>query len=373
MLIGCPKEIKEYEDRVALTPAAVHELVSAGNVVLVEHGAGHGSGISDDDFICAGAKITKRITIFDKAEMIVKVKQPSPEEIDILHEGQILFTYLHLAADKELTKRLLGKKIIAIGYETVELADGSLPLLAPMSAISGRLAIQIGAHYLEGVQGGEGVLLGGAPGVAPAEVVILGSGVVALNATKVAIGMGAHVTVIGIRMDQLSYFGNTFGSTVSTLMSTAENITAMVKRADLLIGAVLVAGARAPRLVTHDMVKTMKAGSVIVDSSIDQGGCVETEHPTTHGNPTFTVDGVIHYCATNIPALTARTSTLALSNATLPYIMEIARDHLSELLASNEPLRKGVNIYRERLTCLGVSKSLDIPYTPLEKAIRESK
>ncbi len=368
MLIGCPGEIKDGEGRVALAPAGVQDLVSAGNVVLVEEGAGRGSGISDEQFAGAGAKISKRPTIFDAAEMIVKVKEPLPEEIDLLHEGQVLFTFLHLAADKELTQRLLDQQIIGIGCETVELADGSLPLLRPMSVIAGRLAPQVGAACLQSNYGGRGILLGGVPGIASAEVIILGAGNVGLNAAKIASGMGARVTVMGVSEEaqRSDYISNVFRGYVDTGIINAETVPLMVERADLLICGILVKGARAPKLVTRQMVKSMRSGSVIVDVSVDQGGCAETTHPTTLSYPTYVVANVIHYCVSNMPALVARTSTFALTNVTLPYVLKLANLGYKEALISDNSLRQGLNVFKGKLTNKAVAESLGAEYNPFE-------
>lgn len=374
MLISCPKEVKDCEARVALTPQGVKELVSRGHTVLVQEGAGQGSGISDGEFIKAGAKLSNRQTVFNEAEMIVKVKEPLQEEIDLVHEGQILFAFLHLAADKGLTKQLLDKKVIAIGCETVELADGSLPILIPMSIIAGRLAPQVGAACLQSNHGGRGILLGGVPGIPSAEVVILGAGNVGLNAAKIASGMGARVTIMGISEEarRLDYISSILGRCVDTRTINAESVSLMAKRADLLIGCVLVKGARAPKIVTRDIIKNMKPGSVIVDVSVDQGGCAETTHPTTHSNPTYVVDNVIHYCVTNMPGIVARTSTFALTNVTLPYVLRIACEGIRKGIQSDKPLAKGVNIYKGQLTSLPVSECFVIPYVPLDQAVNES-
>jgi len=371
MLIGIPKEIKESEGRVAMTPAGVLELTSRHHCILVEEGAGRGSGISDEEFRKAGAVVSKRPTVFDEAEMIVKVKEPLLEEVDSLHEGQILFSFLHLASDKELTEQLLRKKIIGIAYETVE-EDGNLPLLTPMSAIAGRLAVQVGACCLESVHGGRGILIGGVPGVLPAEIVILGAGTVALNAAKIAAGMGARVTVVGIvREDiaRLNHLDDIFKGSLSTAMWDTEDISVILQRADLLICGVLLKGGKAPLLVTGEMVKRMKPGSVIVDVSVDQGGCVETTRPTTPANPTYVAENVVHCCISNLPGIVPRTSTFALANVTLPYILQIADKGPMEAIISSQALARGVNVFNGRLTCLPVSESLDIPYVPLEEAI----
>lgn len=369
MLLGVTKEIKEGELRVSLTPAGVKELVRRGHIVLVEEGAGEGSRFCDREFEAAGAKVTKQSIIFNEAEVITRVKEPLPEETEQLHKGQTLFTFLHLASNKRLTEQLLSKKIIGIAYESVELADGTLPILRPMSAIAGCLAVQVGASCLESIHGGMGILLGGVPAVAPAEVVILGAGNVGFNAARVAAGMGASVTVMGIgeEVERLSYFNAIFRG-IKTLIMSPENISATVEKADLLICGVLAKGAKAPQLVTREMIKAMKAGSVIVDVSIDQGGAAETSRPTTHANPTYIIDEVIHYCVTNMPAIVARTSTLALTNVTLPYILQIANQGVEKAIRYNQALAKGVNVFKGQLTSMPVSESLGIPFIPLNEA-----
>lgn len=375
MLIGIPKEIKESEGRVAMTPQGVYELTRRHHTVLVEAGAGRGSGISDEEFCKAGAVTSKQSTIFDEAEMIVKVKEPLADEVDSLHEGQILLSFLHLASDKELAERVLRRKIIGIAYETVE-DDGDLPLLSPMSAIAGRLAVQIGACCLETVFGGKGILLGGVPGVLSAEVVILGAGTVALNAARIAVGMGARVTVVGVvteDMPKLKHLDDIFKGSVRTVMWDTGEIPVILEGADLLIGAVLRKGAKTPLLVTREMVKRMKPGSVIVDVSVDQGGCTETTRPTTPAHPTYVAENVVHCCITNLPGTVPRTSTFALANATLPYILEIADKGLTKAISSCPALAKGVNVFRGRLTYLPLSESLDIPYVPLEEALSDEQ
>ncbi|RME10106.1 MAG: alanine dehydrogenase [Ardenticatenia bacterium] len=365
MIVGVPKEIKDNEYRVGLTPASVRQLVDAGHRVLVETGAGEGSGFSDDDYRAAGASIVASAAEAWGAEMVVKVKEPLPQEYDFLRPDLILFTYLHLAADERLTLAMRDSGVIGIAYETVELPDGRLPLLTPMSEVAGRMAVQVGAYYLEKMNGGRGKLLGGVPGVRPATVVIIGGGVVGTNAAKIALGMGANVVILDINVDRLRYLEEIFGGRLTTIASNTHNIAEAVKRADLLIGAVLVKGAKAPKLVTREMVSTMKPGSVIVDVAVDQGGCIETTHPTTHSNPTFFVDGVLHYCVANMPGAVPRTSTYALNNATLPYTLKLAT-HGLDAIRQDPALAKGVNVFKGHITYPAVAEAFGLPYTPLE-------
>ncbi len=369
MIVGVPKEIKTDEARVALTPAGVATLKAAGHTVLVETGAGVGSGFDDTGYASAGATLLKnKKELFDKAEMIIKVKEPLESEYGLFREGQVLFTYLHLAPDRPQTEALLKAKIIGIAYETVEV-NGSLPLLTPMSEIAGRMATQIGAHFLEKPQGGRGVLLGGVPGVAPGEVVVIGGGVVGINAARVALGLGAHVFILDINPDRLRAIDDLYGGRIVTLASNPYAVAEAVARADLLVGAVLIPGARAPKLVTEDMVKKMKPGSVIVDVAIDQGGCIETiDRVTTHRDPIYLKHGVVHYSVANMPGAVARTSTMALTNSTLPYAVKIANDP-SKAIRTVKGLDKGVNVYRGRLTFEAVAGAHGLPYTPLEKAM----
>ncbi len=370
MIVGIPKEIKDNEYRVAMTPGGVHMLREAGHRVLVQAGAGEGSGFSDEEYARAGAEILPTAAaVWEGAEMVIKVKEPRPEEYEFLREGLLLFTYLHLAAEEELTHELLKRKVNAIAYETVELADGRLPLLTPMSEVAGRMAVQVGAHYLEKAHGGRGKLLGGVPGVRPADVVIIGGGTVGTNAAKMALGLGAHVTIIEKNIDRLRYLEDVLHGNLTTLASNPLNIAHAVRVADLVVGAVLIHGARAPRLVTREMVSTMKPGSVIVDVAIDQGGCVETSHPTTHSNPTYLVDGVVHYGVTNMPGAVPRTSTYALSNATLPYATLLANLGFEEAVRRNAALARGVNTYRGYLTYPAVAEAFGLEYTPLEKLL----
>lgn len=364
MIIGVPKEIKNNENRVGLTPGGVSVLVKRGHEVLLEKSAGQGSNFEDREYLEAGAKLIEQSSeLYQKAEIIVKVKEPLEAEYDLLRPGQVLYTYLHLAPNRPLTEALLRNKVTAIAYETVELPNGSLPLLAPMSEVAGRMSVQIGANLLQKYNGGMGVLLGGVPGVRPAQVVIIGGGVVGTNAAKMAAGLGADVTVLDINAQRLVYLDDIFGGRVHTLVCNPYNVADMVKRADLLIGAVLVTGASAPVLVTEEMVMTMKKGAVIVDVAIDQGGCIATvDHVTTHDHPTYIKHGVVHYSVANMPGAVPRTSTLALEAATLPYLMELTDKGITKALAENHALRKGLNTYDGRLTCRSVAASLGLPY-----------
>lgn len=366
MIVGVPKEIKQDEYRVAMIPVGVEEMRKAGHQVLVEKGAGVGSGISDEDYAKAGAKIVKSAKeIYKKAEMIVKVKEPLPPEYPLLRRGQTMFTYFHFAASLELTKIVMKSGITAIAYETMSLDDGTHPLLTPMSEVAGRMAIQEGAKYLEKPMEGRGILLGGVPGVAPAEVVIIGGGIVGTHAAKVAAGLGARVVVLDVNLNRLRYLSDILPANVVTLMSDAQNIRERVAAADLLIGAVLVVGARAPRLVTEDMIKTMKPGAVLVDVAIDQGGCIETSRPTTHSKPTYILHGVVHYCVTNMPGAVGRTSTYALTNVTLPYALQIANKGWERAAKENAAILRGVNIADGRITCKAVADSFDMEWDEL--------
>ena len=366
MIVGVPKEIKDNEYRVAMTPGGARQLVEAGHRVLVERGAGDGSGFADEQYRAAGAEIVPTGADAWAAQMVVKVKEPQPVEYDFLRPDLTLFTYLHLAANEELTREMLARGVTGIAYETVELPNGQLPLLTPMSEVAGRMAIQVGAYYMEKMNGGRGKLLGGVPGVRPADVVIIGAGVVGTNAAHVALGMGAHVIIIDKNLDRLRYLDQVMDGRLTTLSSNPLNIAEAVRRADLLIGAVLIKGAKAPKLVTREMIRTMKPGSVVVDVAVDQGGCVETSHPTTHSDPVFVVDGVIHYCVANMPGAVPRTSTYALSNATLPYVVELANRGMEAAVHADRALARGVNTYRGRLTYPSVADAFDIEYTPLE-------
>lgn len=370
MIIGVSKEIKNTENRVGLTPAGADAFVKAGHKVLIETGAGIGSGFDDDAYKAVGAElIADKKKIFDAAEMIIKVKEPLEPEYELFHAGQILFTYLHLAPEPELTKALLDKKVTGIAYETVVGRDGkSLPLLAPMSEIAGRMSIQLGAQFLESQYGGSGTLLAGVSGVSAGQVVIIGGGVVGTNAAKVAVGMRARVTVIDLSIDRLRYLDDIFDGRICTVMSNSYNIAQWVKQADLLVGAVLVPGAKTPQLVTEDMVKTMKRGSVIVDVAIDQGGSIATcDHVTTHSEPTFVKHGVIHYSVANIPGAVARTSTLALTNATLPYALKIAGKGWKAACNEDAGLAKGLNTIDGNLTNKNVAEALNLEFVDYNK------
>ena len=370
MRIGVPREIKNHEYRVGLIPSSALELVHHGHEVLVQKGAGLGAGLTDEDYIAAGATIIETADeIFASADMIVKVKEPQAEERRKLRPGQILFTYLHLAPDAPQTRDLIDSGAICIAYETVTAANGSLPLLTPMSEVAGRLAPQVGAHALEKAQGGRGVLLGGVPGVLAAEVVILGGGVSGTHAATIAVGMGAQVTVVDRSADALKRLASQFGTSISTVFSIRSAIEELVRRADLLIGTVLVPGATAPKLVSRDMVKTMKPGSVIVDVAIDQGGCVETSHATTHADPTYVVDGVVHYCVANMPGAVARTSTFALNSVTLPFTLALADKGWKQALIQDQYLRDGLNVCEGKLTCEPVAEAHGLPYTSAESVL----
>ena len=367
MIIGVPKEIKDKESRVAVVPSGVRTLREAGHRVMVQRGAGSGCGITDDEFIGAGAEIVDSAEqVWSKAAMVVKVKEPLPEEYPFLRKELILFTFLHLAPLPELTECLVKSGCTAIAYETVELTDGRLPLLTPMSEVAGRLSVQVGAYYLMGAHGGRGILLGGVPGIERGRVVILGGGTVGLNAAKIAVGMGAEVTVLNKGLDKLRALDDLFGGRVKTLYANSSAIEKAVTECDLLVGAVLVPGAKAPKLVSAAMVSRMRKGSVIVDVSIDQGGCVETIRPTTHSQPVYEVDGVIHYGVTNMPGAVARSSTFALTNATIPYVAAIADCGLEGAAGTDEALARGVNVRRGAVTCAAVAEAQGKSATPVE-------
>lgn len=369
MIIGVPKEIKTNENRVALIPGGAELLVQHGHKVFVEKNAGVGSGFSDAEYTKAGARILNTpAEIYGQADMIMKVKEPLASEYPLIREGQIVFTYFHFAASQELTEAIIKSKCVAIAYETVQAADGSLPLLVPMSEVAGRMSIQAGARCLEKTHGGVGVLLGGVPGVQPANVAIIGGGVVGINAAKIAAGFGARVQILDINLDRLRYLDDVMPKNVQTLMSNPENIRQAVSKAALVVGAVLIPGAKAPHLVTRDMLKLMKKGSVIVDVAVDQGGCVESIHATTHENPTFEVDGVIHYGVANMPGAVPMTSTIALTNATLPFAVELAKHGYPDAVKRNHALALGVNIVHGKITYKGVAEAFGLPYVPLEQA-----
>ena len=366
MIIGVPKEIKDYEYRVSLTPDGARVLLQAGHRVVVEPSAGQGSGFSDDAYRQAGVQVAgSKAEVFQQADLIVKVKEPQLSECVLFRPGQVLFTYLHLASLPDLTKALVAADITAIAYETVEARDHSLPMLRPMSEIAGRLAVQIGAHYLGTVQGGRGLLLAGVPGVPPAHVVVLGAGVVGTSAVRIAVGMGARGAVINLDLVRLRFLEDLYGGRIATCAATESAIERAVVEADLVIGAVLVPGARAPKVVSRALVKKMKPGSVIVDVAVDQGGCCETTRPTTHSDPVYVVDGVLHYCVTNMPGIVPHTSTLALTNTTLPYIVRLASEGVEKAIRSDPGLAKGVNVMNGRITCQGVADAHGLRFTPV--------
>ena len=369
MIVGVPREIKADEYRVAMLPVGAEELTEAGHTVLIESGAGLGSGLADVQYQTAGASmVSKTAEIWARADLIVKVKEPQASEWPLLRRGQTVFTYFHFAADEKLTRAILASGITAIAYETLRDVRGNLPLLTPMSEVAGRMSIQEGAKYLERPQEGRGILLAGVPGVAPAEVAILGGGIVGSNAAKVAAGLGASVRILDINLDRLRYLDDIMPPNVTTLYSDRHTILESIERADLVIGAVLITGARAPRLVRRDDLARMKNGAVIVDVAIDQGGCVETSRPTTHREPTFVVDGVVHYCVTNMPGAVGRTSTYALCNVTLPYVLQFANRGWTAVVAESPGVAEGVNIDRGRVANRAVAATFNLPYAPLTTA-----
>lgn len=360
MIIGCPKEIKDNEYRVGLTPAGASILVQDGHEVLIQKSAGNGSGIPDEKYTAVGAKIVATAQeLWERAELIVKVKEPQPVEVEMSREGQILYCYLHLAPAPELTKMLLDKKVSAIAYETIEKEDGSLPLLRPMSEVAGRMAVQIGSYYLQRDKGGSGVLLGGVPGVKPGRVTIIGAGIVGINSLKMAVGLGAQVSVFDINPVRLAYLDDLYGGRISTICYSIDAVAEEVAQSDLLIGAVLVTGARAPRLVTRGMLSNMKPNSVAVDVAVDQGGCFETTKPTTHTNPTYFEAGVLHYCVSNIPGAVSRTSTFALTNVTLPHLRKLAALGLRKALKEDPALAKGLNVHGGEITQKAVAEAFE--------------
>jgi alanine dehydrogenase len=370
MIIGVPKEVKDHESRVGVTPAGVHALVGAGHTVLVEHNAGELSALTDDEYQAAGAEIAGSAhDVWRLAEMVVKVKEPIEKEYRHFREGLVLFTYLHLAPMLDLTDALLANKVTGIAYETVRDRAGTLPLLTPMSEVAGRMSVQVGAAYLEKEHGGRGVLLGGVPGVPPGNVVILGGGIVGTNAAKIALGLGARVTLIDLNLNRLRELDDIFGGRLYTLASNSYNIGRAVRDADLVIGGVLIPGAAAPKLVTKAMVAKMKRGAVIVDVAIDQGGCIETARPTTHSEPSFVVDGVVHYCVTNMPAAVPNTSTLALTNATFPYLMKLAKHGAIAAIQDDAGIAAGVNTFNGVLTCRPVAESQHREWQPVSELV----
>jgi alanine dehydrogenase len=370
MIIGLPKEIKNNENRVALTPAGVAELVKHGHKVYVQHTAGDGSGFSDEEYIQAGGNMLPTIEdVYGIAEMIVKVKEPIEAEYALIKPGQLLFTYFHFASYEPLTHAMIKSNAVCLAYETVERTDRSLPLLVPMSEVAGRMSVQEGAKYLEKPMGGRGVLLGGVPGVRPAEVLVLGGGIVGTQAAKIAAGMGAQVTIMDISLPRLRQLDDIMPANVNTEYSSEYNIRKAVRTADLVIGGVLIPGAKAPKLITKDMLPTMKKGAVIVDVAIDQGGCFETSKPTTHAEPTYVVDNVMHYCVANMPGAVPYTSTLALTNATLPYAIMLANKGWKKACADNNELKLGLNVVEGKVVYRGVSEAFNLPYTPVEEVL----
>ncbi len=368
MIIGVPKEIKNNENRVALTPAGAQELVKRGHDVYVQTSAGAGSGFSDEEYTSAGASILPSIeATYEKAEMIMKVKEPIEPEYKLIREDQLVFTYFHFASYEPLTRAMVESKSVCLAYETVERPDGSLPLLVPMSEVAGRMSVQEGAKYLEKPLQGRGILLGGVPGVRPAKVMILGGGVVGTNAAKMAAGMGADVTIMDVNLSRLRYLDDVMPANVNTFMSNEYNIREMLDTHDLIIGAVLIHGAKAPNLITRDMLKDMREGTVLVDVAVDQGGCIETCKPTTHENPTYVIDGILHYCVANMPGAVPYTSTLALTNATLPYAIQLANKGWKQASIDNEDLKFGLNVIKGDIVYEAVANTFDMPFTPVEK------
>ncbi len=367
MIIGILKEIKVAENRVCMTPAGVEIMTQHKHKVLVEKNAGLGSGFTDSDYEQAGATIVKTAAkIYAKSDMVMHVKEPQPQEYPLIKKDQIVFTYLHLAADEELTRALIAAGSVNIAYETIQKKDRSLPLLTPMSEVAGRMAAQEGANYLQMSEGGRGILLGGVPGVEPGNVVVIGGGVVGINAARIACGLGAKVYLLDNSLDRLRYLSEIMPSNCYTVMSTRPKLRELLKEADLVIGAVLIPGAKAPKIITRDMLKDMKQGAVLVDVAIDQGGCFETSRPTTHTEPTYIVDGVVHYCVANMPGAVAKTSTLALTNATLPYALQIAEKGWKKACIDNEEIRPGVNVVGGKVTFKGVAEAFGLEYTPIE-------
>jgi len=370
MIIGVPKEIKNNENRVALTPAGVKEIKKHGHQVFIQKTAGIGSGFSDEDYNQSGAEMLDTIEeVYASAEMIIKVKEPIAQEYSLIKEDQLVFTYFHFASYEPLTKAMIASKAICLAYETVEKTDKSLPLLVPMSEVAGRMAIQEGAKYLEKPSGGRGILLGGVPGVRPAKVMILGGGVVGTNAAKMAAGLGADVTILDLSLARLRYLDDVMPANVNTFMSNEYNIRELLSTHDLIVGAVLIPGAKAPHLITRDMLKDMNPGTVLVDVAVDQGGCIETCKPTTHEDPTYEIDGILHYCVANMPGAVPYTSTLALTNATLPYAIQLANKGWKKACKENNELKQGLNIVNGDVVYKGVSDAFDLPYVPVEDVL----
>ena len=371
MIVGILKEIKVLENRVCMVPTGVATMIANGHKVVVEKSAGAGAGYPDSDYIAAGASIVATPKeVYDTSDMVMHVKEPQPSEYGMIREGQIVFTYLHLAADLPQTEGLIKAKSINIAYETIEKEDGSLPLLVPMSEVAGRMAAQEGAKYLEMPQGGMGILLGGVKGVAPATVVVIGGGVVGVNAAKMAAGLGAQVYMLDTNLERLAYLDDTMPANVFPIMSNPAILREYVTKADLVIGAVLIPGAKAPKLITKDMLKDMKNGSVIVDVAIDQGGCIETSKATTHADPTYVIDGVVHYCVANMPGAVAKTSTLALTNATLPYAVQIANKGWKKACTDNVELERGLNVVEGKITYKAVAEAFGLDYTPAADVLK---
>lgn len=367
MIIGVPKEIKPSENRVALTPAGAYELVKRGHTVYIQSTAGEGSGFSDEEYITAGAKLQPTIeATYDIAEMIIKVKEPIQQEYNLIKKDQLVFTYFHFASYEPLTHAMIKSEAVCLAYETVELSDRSLPLLVPMSEVAGRMAIQEGAKYLEKPMKGRGILLGGVPGVPPAKVMILGGGIVGTQAAKMAAGLGANVTILDINLNRLRQLDDIMAANVNTVYSNSYNIRSLIKDHDLIVGAVLIPGAKAPNLITRDMLKEMRPGTVLVDVAVDQGGCIETCKPTTHEDPVFVIDDVVHYCVANMPGAVPYTSTIALTNATLPYAIQLADKGWKKACNENIPLRKGLNVVRGKVVYKGVADAFGLPYQEVD-------
>jgi alanine dehydrogenase len=370
MVVGVPKEIKNNENRVALTPAGVKEMIKNGHPVYVQSTAGIGSGFSDKEYTSAGATILSTIEeVYDIAEMIIKVKEPIAKEYGLIKKDQLVFTYFHFASSEPLTNAMIESGSVCLAYETVEKVDRSLPLLVPMSEVAGRMSIQEGAKYLEKPMGGRGILLGGVPGVRPAKVLILGGGVVGTNAAKMACGMGADVTIMDINLNRLRYLDDVMPANCNTFMSNEYNIRELLSTHDLIIGAVLIPGAKAPHLITRDMLKDLRDGTVLVDVAVDQGGCIETCRPTTHEDPTYVIDGVLHYCVANMPGAVPYTSTLALTNATLPYALQLANKGWKQACIDNKELKLGLNVVEGRVVYKGVADAFDLPYTEVDSIL----
>ncbi len=367
MIVGILKEIKVEENRVCMTPAGVEVMIANSHAVLVEKGAGNGSGFEDAKYIKAGAEMVDTAKeIFDRSDMVMHVKEPQPSEYDLIREDQIVFTYLHLAADEQQTQGLIKSKAVCIAYETIQKTDGSLPLLTPMSEVAGRMAIQQGAKYLEMAQGGHGVLLGGVPGVDPGNVVVIGGGIVGVNAAKMACGLGAKVYILDMSLDRLRYLSDVMPANCFNLFSSPATLRELITTADVVVGAVLIPGTKAPKLITREMLKTMKPGSVLVDVAIDQGGCFETSKATTHTDPIYTVDGVVHYCVANMPGAVPRTSTMALTNATLPYAVEIANKGWEKAMQENNEIKLGANVINGKITYKAVAEAFDLEYVSID-------